>query len=97
MQYPGCIVVAINYLNGERGVYKIGYGSLNPGPIAMKGQVFLKEDDNTSTIQFFGCTLDDDEECWFRVPSTAYASVSWQWYSHEEFQRETENHARRVR
>jgi hypothetical protein len=88
MQHSGYIVVAINFVNGDKAVYKIGCGSSEPGSIPMKGQVFLEEDDNT--IEFFGCELVDDEECWFRVPPTAYASVSWKWYSARDLARQAE-------
>jgi hypothetical protein len=87
MNYPGYIVVAINYVNGERAVYKIGRNLLNLDAVKMIDSVFLPDSD---TIQFFGCPMEDDEECWFRVPSTAYASVSWKWYSIEELKGQAE-------
>lgn len=87
MDYPGYIVVAINYVIGESAVYRVGYPMLNPDPGYMIDRVFMPDSD---TIQFFGCTMADDEECWFRVPSTAYLSVSWQWYPHEELEKAQE-------
>jgi hypothetical protein len=91
MDYPGYIVVAINYVNGNSAVYKIGRNLINPDPVKMIDSVFLPDSD---AIQFFGCTLSDDEECWFRVPSTAYTSVSWKWYSAKEMSKQAEKPSR---
>jgi hypothetical protein len=81
MQYPGYIVVAINYMNGDRATFKLGTKVIGPGDPFMIDRVFRTDSD---TIQFFGSPMTDDEECWFRVPSTGYTSVSWKWFSAEE-------------
>lgn len=89
MDYPGYIVVAIWYGKGDNAVYKVGCEVLNPADAYVMDRVFLPDDD---TIQFFGCPMNsaDIEECWFRVPSTAYSSVSWKWYSVEELEDQAE-------
>jgi hypothetical protein len=81
MKYSGYIVVAIYLLNGTPSVFKVGWlSAIAPSYLDMRNMVFLVE---TDTIEFFGFPFEEDdaEECWMRIPSTAYSSVSWKWYS----------------
>lgn len=82
----GFIVVMIQFGSGAVGSFKIGdYYEEEPTADQMSKMVFRG---GSMALRFLCWQLGDDieqhEPCWIAVPSTAYMTCSWEYYSFNE-------------
>lgn len=86
-EIKGYIVVAVSFMTGQKANYKITWGEHQPPTESDMAYQVLLDSYNNDTLYFVGTQLIDPpeaEECWLRIPGTAYLSVSWTYYTLEE-------------
>jgi hypothetical protein len=86
MKQTGYIVVAINFVGGGKGVYRVRWGwQGEPTASKMRCQVTDIEEGHPDSLYFLGAPLADalesEEEFWMRVPPNGYTSASWRHYT----------------